>query len=155
MPVGADQLSQAHAHVSAGVLWCQSRLLFPFKISKEIVLQRAPVGPRPKARSQQEWARTQLELEGELDEAGTSDPVKRAETASEAKGRRSPDDRVLHSPLRTSAGVLRGKGQEVQRRWFVESLDSWRNSMFVQWDRLGWLSFETTGSSPSADSLGV
>ena len=51
-----------------------------------------------------------------------------------------------------SANVLRGKGQ---RKWFVKSLDSWRSSMFVQRDRLGRLSFETTGSLPSADSLGV
>jgi hypothetical protein len=31
-------------------------------------------------------------------------------TASEVKGGRSPDDRVLHSPVWTSADVLRGKG---------------------------------------------
>jgi len=51
-----------------------------------------------------------LELEGELDGAGTSDLAKRAETASAVKGRRSPDERVLDSPVRTSADVLRGKG---------------------------------------------
>jgi hypothetical protein len=46
------------------------------------------------------YCRLELELEGELDGAGTSDLVKRAETASEVKGRRSADDRVLHSPAR-------------------------------------------------------
>ena len=55
------------------------------------------------------YCRLELELEGELDGAGTSDLVKRAETASEVKGRRSADDRVLHSPGATSAHVLRGK----------------------------------------------
>jgi hypothetical protein len=97
----------------------------------------------------------ELELEGELDGEWTSDLVNRAETASEVKGRRSPDDRARRSPVRTSADVLQGKGQEVHRMWFVKGLDSWRSSKFVQRDRFGRLSFETTGSSPSADSLGV